>query len=99
MAAKKRGYRLSPLAEADLENIWNYTVETWSVEQAEIYHSSIFIAFEELTNGNRIGRVSNAREGYFKYAAGMHMIYFKQTDSGIDVIRILLQKMDVSRHL
>jgi toxin ParE1/3/4 len=35
MTARKRGYRLSPRAEADLEGIWNYTVETWSAEQAE----------------------------------------------------------------
>ena len=99
MAAKKRGYRLSPLAEADLENIWDYTVETWSVDQAEIYHTSFVTTFEELARGTKMGRVSDVRDGYFKYAVGLHMIYFKQTDSGIDVIRVLHQKMDVSRHL
>jgi toxin ParE1/3/4 len=30
MAAKGRDYKLSPLAEEDLEDIWGYTVETWS---------------------------------------------------------------------
>ena len=99
MAAKKRGYRLSPLAEADLENIWTYTVETWSEEQAELYHASLTSACDGLARGIKMGRVSNIREGYFKYAVGLHMIYFKQRDLGIDIIRVLHQSMDVSRHL
>ena len=28
-------YRLSPLAEADLEDIWLYTFRNWSMEQAD----------------------------------------------------------------
>ena len=99
MPAKKRGYRLSPLAEADLEGIWLYTVETWSVQQAEIYHTTIISAFESLAHGQRMGRISDVREGYFKYAIGLHMIYFKQSDLSIDIIRVLHQRMDVSRHL
>jgi plasmid stabilization system protein ParE len=30
-------YYLSPLAEADLEDIWLYTFQTWSSEQADHY--------------------------------------------------------------
>lgn len=32
-----KGYGLTPLAEADLEEIWRYTAETWSVQQADKY--------------------------------------------------------------
>ena len=31
------GYELSPAAERDLEDIWDYTFETWSREQANSY--------------------------------------------------------------
>ena len=99
MSAKKRGYRLSPLAEVDLEAIFIYTVETWSMEQAENYHAAIVSAFEGLAQGKKMGRISDVREGYFKYAIGLHMIYFKQRDLGVDIIRVLHQRMDVSRHL
>ena len=99
MPAKRRSYRLSPLAVADLEAIWLYTLETWSLEQAEIYHAAIVAAFDGLAQGKNIGRISDVREGYFKYAVGLHLIYFKQRDLNIDVIRILHQRMDVSRHL
>ena len=30
-------YRLSPAAEADLENIWDFTAQQWSPDQAESY--------------------------------------------------------------
>ena len=99
MPAKKRSYRLSPLAETDLEDIWIYTLDTWSAKQAEIYHATIISAFEDLAIGIRMGRISDVREGYFKYAIGLHMIYFKQTELGIDIIRVLHQRMDVTRHV
>ena len=99
MPVRKRSYRLSPLAETDLEDIWIYTLDAWSAKQAEIYHTTIISAFEDLANGKRLGRISDVREGYFKYAIGLHMIYFKQSDLGIHIIRVLHQRMDVSRYL
>lgn len=31
------GYRLTPRALADIEDIWRYTAETWSIAQADRY--------------------------------------------------------------
>lgn len=31
------GYRLSPQARNDLGNIWSYTAQTWSADQADTY--------------------------------------------------------------
>jgi plasmid stabilization system protein ParE len=31
------GFVLSPRAQADLEEIWDYTAATWDTEQAKIY--------------------------------------------------------------
>lgn len=99
MASDSARYGLSPLAEADLEAIWRYTVENWSVKQAETYHADILDAFEGLASGLKLGRHADVREGYFKYAVGSHMIYYRQLDTEIAIIRILHQRMDVSRHL
>jgi toxin ParE1/3/4 len=92
-------YGLSPLAVADLEDIWRYTVETWSVRQAEIYHAEIVTAFEGLASGLKIGCPADIRDGYFKYAVGSHVIYYILRDTEIAVIRILHRQMDVGRHL
>lgn len=41
-------YRLSPLAEADLEEIWLYTLRHWSVEQAGSCLRNLVETFEGL---------------------------------------------------
>ena len=99
MAASRRRARLSPLAESDLEDIWSYTVENWSLEQAEHYHAGLVDAFEALVRGHKKGRMADIREGYLKYAVGSHVIYYRPAENGIDVIRILHQHMDANRHL
>jgi toxin ParE1/3/4 len=94
-----RGYRLSPLAETDLEEIWLYTFRTWSVEQADSCHVSLIAAFEGLAAGRKKGRSVDIRDGYFKYAVGAHLVFYRMTGACVDVIRVLHQRMDVSRHL
>ncbi len=44
------GYRLSPRAQADLEGIWDYTVERWGGGQAETYIRKIYTAVETLVD-------------------------------------------------
>ncbi|MCW6506660.1 type II toxin-antitoxin system RelE/ParE family toxin [Lichenifustis flavocetrariae] len=94
-----RGYRLSPLARTDLEHIWVHTFKNWSAEQADRYHQSIIAAIEGLLRGESVGRPVDIRAGYFKYAVGAHFVFFTLSDTSLDVIRILHQQMDVSRHL
>jgi len=49
-------YKISKEAQSDLENIWLYTFETWSVEQADRYYNQILDEIEYLaenpTSGN-----------------------------------------------
>ena len=92
-------YRLSPLAEADLEDIWLYTFKNWSEDQANSYHRDLVTAFDDLAAGRKIGRPADIREGYFKCLAGSHVIYFRKAKHGIAVIRVLHVKMDANRHL
>ncbi len=97
--ANSRAYRLSPLAEADLEEIWLYTFRQWSLEQADKYHRDIIAAIEGLVSGHNIAQQTDVREGYWKYAVGAHVLYFRRSDTGLDVIRILHGRMDVELHL
>lgn len=92
-------YRLSPRALADLEAIWLWTAERWSAEQAESYHAGLVSALEGLARGSKKGRPAEIRFGYFKYAAGAHLVFYRRTTFGVDIIRILHQRMDVERHL
>ncbi len=94
-----RTYRLSPLAEVDLEGIWLYTLANWSLEQADTYHQELIAAFEALALGRRRGRVTTVRTGYLKHPCGAHVIYFRNHGDRIEIVRILHNKQDVERHL
>ena len=95
------GFVLSPAAQADIADIWDYTVEKWGLEQAERYVLGIRDACRELAEGTRVSRpADDIRPGYRKAAAGSHVLFFRVTDAGLlDVVRILHQRMDIGRHL
>ena len=98
MAASPRA-RFTPLARADLEEIWRYTFGRWSPDQADRYHQAIVDAAGELATGAKVGRPVEIRAGYLKYAVGSHVIFYRRTGAGIDVIRVLHRRMDVPSRL
>jgi toxin ParE1/3/4 len=94
------GYVLSPRAQADIDEIWNFTADRWGDAQAERYIRDIRRAIETAArNPRRCRACDDVRPGYWKYPAGTHMIFFRLIDGGIDVVRILHQSMDFERHL
>ena len=71
-------YTLSPAAQADLENIWDYTARHWGEAQAEIYTRGIKAACEALSNGTLISRsADDIRAGRRKVALGSHVMFFR----------------------
>lgn len=101
MSDSARLHRLSPRAERDLEDIWFYTFENWSAEQADRYHDQIMAAIEGLADGSRQGRaINDIRPGYRRLAVASHFLFYRITDAGvIDIIRVLHQRMDAASRL
>lgn len=91
--------RFSPAAAGDLESIWTYTADRWGVGQAESYTDALQGACEALATGARLGRPVDVRPGVLKALVGAHMVYFRDRDDHLDVIRILHQRQDMSRNL
>ncbi len=99
MASNRRQYRLTPKALADLEDIWSYTCQQWSSEQAEKYHNDIIKAIEALSQGAVVWqKADHVRPGYLKYRVASHILFFTISDDFLDVIRILHMRMDVPHH-
>jgi toxin ParE1/3/4 len=92
-------FRVSPLAQRDLEDIWSFTVEKWSWEQAGKYHADLLRVFVQLLSGQVKGREVDVRTGYRKYPVGSHFVFYRRRSYGIEIIRVLHRRMDVSRHL
>ena len=93
-------YRLTPAAQQDLSAIWDFTEERWDVRQAEISVREIQAAIERLAIDPRRGRSrEEVRQGYFSHAIGSHTIFYLTQTDGVDIIRVLHQRMDHFRHL
>ena len=93
-------YRLTPAAQRDLSSIWDYTAERWDPRQAETYVREIQAAIERVAVDPSRGRsVEEIRERYRRYPVGSHLLFYVPRGPGVDIIRILHQRMDPSLHL
>lgn len=93
-------YRLTPAAQRDLSQIWDFTEERWDPRQAETYVGEIRAAIERIAADPSRGRACDEiREGYRRYGIGSHFLFYIESADGVDVIRILHQRMDPTRHL
>ncbi|HUH36058.1 MAG TPA: type II toxin-antitoxin system RelE/ParE family toxin [Moheibacter sp.] len=95
-------YKISNEAQNDLENIWLYTFETWSIEQADRYYNIIFDEIEFIAKNPNSGKeYSQVRKGYLRSKVRLHFIFYKinSKENLVEIIRILHQQMDVVNRL
>lgn len=96
--ASLSAYRVSRLAEADIDAIYAYTAKNWSGAQADVYYAMIITAFDGLVSGTRMGHAA-AIDGYMTLPVGSHSIYYRVHDDTVFIARVLHQAMDAERHL
>jgi toxin ParE1/3/4 len=90
---------LSPRAQGDLEDIWDYTMKRWGPEQAEFYVRQLWQHIDAAARRPTIGRACpEVRAGYYKYASGSHILFYRRVEGDIDIVRILHKRMDFGQH-
>lgn len=94
-------YVISQAVRRDLNEIWDFTAQTWDDEQTETYYRKLVDTFEGLDTGSLRGRpVEGQPVGSLRYAAESHILFFRVSQSGdIEIIRVLHKRMDAVRHL
>jgi toxin ParE1/3/4 len=93
-------YRLSPAAQHDLELIWLHTNQQWGTKQANQYVDQLTEAFAALARIPEASRpCDHIRKDYRRRRVDRHIVYFRTTDYGIAVIRILHERMESAQHL
>lgn len=95
------GYKISVKAAEDIEHIWLYTLEHWSVEQADRYVDLILDEIEYLADNPESGKdLDQIRKNYRCSKVKSHLIFYRQTDKrDIELIRVLHQRMDIENRL
>ena len=94
-------YRISKLAEADIDNIWLYTLETWSIAQANRYYRLIYQEIGFIVEDFESGKdISEVKIGYRQAKVKSHLIIYKKADDGvIEILRVLHEMMDIPNKL
>jgi toxin ParE1/3/4 len=76
------GFALTRKAKDDLKAIGRYTQATWGREQRNRYLTMLDDKFHTLAANPMQGRDCSAiRDGYRKYEAGKHIIFYRQIET------------------
>lgn len=94
-------YIISEKAIEDINNIWIYTAENWSVEQADRYYNLIYDEIEYIVKDFEMARDFGKIRKSYKYSkVKSHLIFFKKDEMNeIEVVRVLHERMDIENRL
>lgn len=94
-------YHLSKKAKADIIAIWDYTVKTWSVKQAEKYYEQLIQSFIYIAQRPKIGRnYSEIFACLYGYPVGKHIVFYKiENNNSVLIVRVLHARMDIEARL
>lgn len=93
-------FRLSPAAQRDLETIFDHGVAAWDLPQAMAYADRIEAALQAAADAPMLAAsCDHVRSGYRRRSVGQHVLFFRTTDYGVAVIRILHRRMEPLVHL
>ena len=94
-------YIISEKALEDLNNIWIYTAENWSVEQANRYYNLIVDEIEYVSeNFEIVKNFEDVRKNYKYSKVKSHLVFYKKTlNTEMEVVRILHERKDVRNRI
>lgn len=87
---------LTPQAEQDLRDIWQYGAEVWGASQAERYFDAMYGTFQLISDFPEIARLrADFKPPVRLHPFRSHLIAYDVAEGRIDVIRILHMRSDV----
>jgi len=96
-----KNFKITEKAGSDLESIWLYTFQNWSIEQADRYYQLMMNDIVFLSENPSAGSIADhIRKGYRVSRVKSHLIFYKYDPEGfIIVIRILHCSMDIENSI
>ena len=91
---------ISKKAVSDLEEIWLYTVDKWSITQADRYYSLIFDEIHYICRNPSAGKpMDHVRKGYRATKVKSHLVFYRVLEDRVEVIRVLHERMDIPNRI
>jgi toxin ParE1/3/4 len=92
-------FLITPKARADLRDISRYTDKKWGRQQRFNYIKQLQDRFSYLANKPQRGKKRDEIIGSpYSYHEGRHVIFYRITSAGIEIMRVLHDSMDFPRH-
>ena len=86
-------YKLNNAAKADLRRIYRYGARNFGLNKANEYYDTMFSKFSQIAVEPYLYvSVDELRKGYRRAIYGSHSIYYRLTDDGVEIMRILGQQ-------
>ncbi|POF31675.1 type II toxin-antitoxin system RelE/ParE family toxin [Roseibium marinum] len=77
-------------AERDLATIYEYGFVQWGEERADLYYDALIDHLQQLRDTPFLyAAVDDIRPGYRRSNCGVHSIYFKVTDTAVEVMAVI----------
>ncbi len=94
-------YTLTNKAVEDLGDIWNYTFDRWSEQQADEYYQLLLDACQEAADNPQIGKKYDEIHSELKgIRRGKHVVFFRNLlEQEVEISRILHGRMDLKRRI
>jgi toxin ParE1/3/4 len=93
-------YTLTGAAAADINQIVKDSIARWGRLRGEKYFRALCDSFQRLAEFSDIGSdAGDIRPGYMKMRSGGHVAFYRKTDDGIVIVRVLHERMDFEQHL
>lgn len=94
-SGKSERYRLAPRAIADLDDIWRFTAETWSIAQADRYVDDLVRVFETIAVMPSLARERSEFNPPVRiHTHEKHLVVYTAQDDHVAILRLLGGRQD-----
>jgi|SRR5665647_53338 len=92
---------LTNKAVEDLSGIWNYTFDSWSESQADMYYEMLIESCRHIAEKPEIGKnYERIIQRLFGLRAGRHIIFYRKINANkVEITRILHEQMDLKNRI
>ena len=98
--AKVIRYELSLVADQDIEDIFDYTLAKFGLDQAVQYVSDLERIFQQLIQNSELGKErEEIKHGLRSIPKGSHVIFYRITGDCIRIVRVLHGSRDILKFL
>lgn len=93
-------YKLSGKASADVDDIYEYTIVNFGIEQARMYLHGLVDCFDALAENPLGGRAADELASELRrYEYQSHVVFFREMEQYTFIVRVLHKSMDFARHV